>query len=133
KRVGTFGNFIPPTADEPRDYGGFLSHNDIKELVQYAKDRFINILPEIDVPGHSLAAVASYPELSCTRGEYYVSPGDRFMIWPGGGQHFYGTLDNTICPANEKAYDFLDKVFTEVAQLFPFGYIHMGGDETARN
>jgi len=54
------------------------------------------------------------------------------MIWPPGG-HFYGTLDNTLCPANEKVYEFLDKVFTEVAQLFPFGYIHMGGDETARN
>ena len=85
------------------------------------------------MPGHSLAAIASYPELSCTPGEYYVSPGDRFMIWPGGGQHFYGLLDNTICPALEKSFEFLDKVFTEVAQLFPFEYIHMGGDETARN
>jgi len=55
------------------------------------------------------------------------------MIWPGGGQHFYGLLDNTICPALEKSFEFLDKVFTEVAQLFPFEYIHMGGDETARN
>src|SRR5678809_1639850 len=78
KRVGTFGNFIPPTDDEPRDYGGFLSQNDIKELVQYAKDRFINILPEIDVPGHSLAAIASYPELSCTSGadKYRVRSGE---------------------------------------------------------
>jgi hexosaminidase len=73
------------------------------------------------------------PSLSCTPGEYYVSPGDRFMVWPGGGQHFYGLIDNTLCPANEKVYEFLDKVFTEVAQLFPFQYIHMGGDETARN
>jgi hexosaminidase len=55
------------------------------------------------------------------------------MVWPGGGQHFYGLIDNTLCPANEKVYEFLDKVFTEVAQLFPFQYIHMGGDETARN
>src|SRR5688500_8494937 len=54
------------------------------------------------------------------------------MIWPPGG-HFYGILDNTLCPANEKVYEFMDKVFTEVAQLFPFEYIHMGGDETARN
>jgi len=133
ERTGTFGTLSKPLPGEKATYGGFYSHEDIKELVKYAADRFVNILPEIDVPGHSLAAVASYPELSCTPGEYYVSPGDRFMIWPGGGQHFYGTLDNTICPANEKAYDFLDKVFTEVAQLFPFGYIHMGGDETARN
>ena len=133
ERTGTFGTLSKPLAGEKATYGGFYTQEDIKELVKYAADRFVNILPEIDVPGHSLAAVASYPELSCTRGEYYVSPGDRFMVWPGGGQHFYGTLDNTICPANEKAYEFLDKVFTEVAQLFPFGYIHMGGDETARN
>jgi hexosaminidase len=132
-RTGTFGTLSKPLPGEPATYGGFYTHEDIKELVQYAADRFVNILPEIDVPGHNLAALASYPELSCTPGEYYVSPGDRFMIWPGGGQHFYGLLDNTICPANEYAYEFLDKVFTEVAQLFPFGYIHMGGDETARN
>jgi hexosaminidase len=132
-KTGTFGNFIPPTPDEPRTYGGFYTHDDIKELVKYASDRFVNILPEIDIPGHSLAAIASYPELTCTPGTYTVSSGDRFMIWPGGGQHFYGTLDNTLCPAYEKVYDFIDKVFTEIAQLFPFEYIHMGGDETARN
>jgi hexosaminidase len=133
ERTGTFGTFSKPQPGEKATYGGFYTHEDIKELVKYASERFVNILPEIDVPGHSLAALASYPELSCTPGEYYVSPGDRFMVWPGGGQHFYGLLDNTICPANEKAYEFLDKVFTEVAQLFPFPYIHMGGDETARN
>ena len=133
ERTGTFGNFPKPKPGEKASYGGFYTHDDIRELVKYASDRFVNILPEIDVPGHSLAALAAYPELSCTAGEYYVSPGDRFMIWPGGGQHFYGTLDNTICPANEKSYEYLDKIFTEVASLFPFGYIHMGGDETARN
>jgi len=133
ERTGTFGTFPKPQPGEKATYGGFYTHEDIKELVKYAAERYVNILPEIDVPGHSLAALASYPELSCTPGEYYVSPGDRFMMWPGGGQHFYGLLDNTICPANEKAYEFLDKVFTEVAQLFPFPYIHMGGDETARN
>lgn len=133
ERTGTFGTLSKPNPGEPATYGGFYSHEDIKEIVKYAGDRFVNILPEIDVPGHSLAAIASYPELSCTPGEYYVSPGDRFMVWPGGGQHFYGLLDNTICPALEKSFEFLDKVFTEVAQLFPFEYIHMGGDETARN
>jgi hexosaminidase len=134
KRVGTFGNFIPPTDDEPRDYGGFLSQDDIKELVQYAKDRFINILPEIDVPGHSLAAIASYPELSCTPGaeKYRVRSGEKIMEWPANG-HFYALVDNTMCPANEKVYTFLDKVFTEVAQMFPFEYIHVGGDECAKN
>jgi hexosaminidase len=132
-KTGTFGKFSKPEPNEPKTYGGFYTHEDIKELVQYAKEKFINILPEIDIPGHSLAAIAAYPNLTCTPGTYSVNSGEQFMIWPGGGQHFYGTLDNTLCPANEKVYDFIDKVFTEVAQLFPFAYIHMGGDETARN
>ena len=134
KRTGTFGDFPKPADNEPKDYGGFFTQEDIKDLVQYAKDRFVNILPEVDVPGHSLAAIVSYPELSCTPGaeKYAVRSGEKIMEWPASG-HFYGLLDNTLCPANEKVYTFLDKVFTEVAQLFPFEYIHMGGDETARN
>ncbi len=132
KKTGTFNKFSDPTPDEPRNYGGFFTQDDIKELVTYAKNQFINILPEIDVPGHSLAALASYPELSCTPGTYKVNSGEQFMIWPPKG-HFYGLVDNTLCPANDKVYTFLDKVFTEVAALFPFEYIHMGGDETARN
>lgn len=132
KKVGTFGNFTPPTPDEPRNYGGFFTQDDIRELVKYAKERFVNIMPEIDIPGHSMAAVASYPELSCTPGTYTVNSGEKFMEWPASG-HFYGLVDNTLCPANDKVYEFLDKVFTEVAQLFPFEYIHMGGDETAKN
>lgn len=134
KKTGTFNTFSAPEPGEPRNYGGFYTHDDIKEIIQYAKDQFINILPEVDIPGHSLAAIASYPELSCTPGadKYKVNSGEPFMVWPPGG-HFYGLVDNTLCPANEKVYEFLDKVFTEVAQLFPFEYIHMGGDETARN
>ncbi len=133
KREGRFGTFAEPTDDEPRNYGGFYTQEDIKEIVQYAAERFVDIVPEIDVPGHSLAALAAYPELSCTPGNYKVNSGEKFMIWPGGGQHFYGLIDNTLCPANEKVYEFLDKVFGEVAALFPAEYIHMGGDETARN
>jgi hexosaminidase len=134
KKVGTFGDFSAPSPDEPRNYGGFYTQDDIRELVKYAKDRFVDILPEVDVPGHSLAAVASYPELSCTPGadNYKVRSGEKIMEWPANG-HFYGLVDNTLCPANEKVYAFLDKVFTEVAQLFPFEYIHVGGDECARN
>lgn len=132
-KTGTFGNFTKPEADEARDYGGYYTQDDIREIVQYAKERQVNILPEIDVPGHSLAAIAAYPELTCTPGKYEPSSGDRFMVWPGGGQHFYGLVDNSLCPAKEEVYVFLDKVFGEVAELFPFEYIHMGGDETARN
>jgi hexosaminidase len=134
KKEGYFGTFTAPAADEPRNYGGYFTQDDIKDIVQYAKERYVNILPEVDVPGHSLAAIVSYPELSCTADavNYKVRSGEKIMEWPPSG-HFYGLVDNTLCPANEKVYEFLDKVFTEVAQLFPFEYIHMGGDETARN
>lgn len=134
KRVGYFGTFAPPAPDEPRNYGGFYTQDDIKELVSYAKQKFVNILPEIDVPGHSLAAVASYPELSCTPGaeNYQVRSGEEIMDW-SHGQPPVALVDNTLCPANEKVYVFLDKVLTEVAQLFPFEYVHMGGDECPKN
>ena len=134
KRVGYFGTFAPPAPDEPRTYGGFYTQNDIKELVQYAKDRFMNILPEIDVPGHSLAAVVSYPELSCTPGadQYHVRSGEEIMDWSHGAPPI-ALIDNTLCPANEKVYTFLDTVLTQIAKLFPFQYIHMGGDECPKN
>ena len=133
KRIGTFGDFSKPTPEEPKDYGGFYSQDDIKEIVQYAKEHYVNVLPEIDIPGHSLAAIASYPELSCTPGaeNYRVRSGEKIIDWHPGG--FTALVDNTICPANENVYPFLDKVFTEVAQLFPFEYIHIGGDECAKN
>ena len=134
KRVGTFGEFIPTTPDEPRDNGGFYTQEDIKELVQYAKERFVDILPEINVPAHSLATIASYPELSCTEGadKYVVRSGEQIMDWSRGAPPI-ALVDNTLCPANEKVYEFLDKVVTQVAELFPFEYIHMGGDEAPIN
>ncbi len=133
-RVGTFGTFPAPPANEVRDYGGFYTQEDIREIVKYARDRFVDILPEVDIPGHSLAAIASYPELSCTDGadQYKVRSGEKIMDWHKGGG-FDALIDNTLCPANEKVYPFLDKVFTELADLFPFGYIHVGGDECAKN
>ncbi len=133
KRTGTFGNFLPIKDDEPKNYGGFYTQQDIKEVVQYAKEHFVNVLPEIELPGHGLAVIASYPELSCTPGadKYKVRSGEMIMDW--SGPHFKALIDNTICPANEKVYPFIDKVMTEVAQLFPFEYIHVGGDECAKN
>ncbi len=134
KKVGYFGTFAPPAPEEKRDFGGFYTQDDIRELVQYAKERFVEILPEIDVPGHSLAAVVSYPELSCTPGaeKYSVRSGEVIMDWSKGHPPI-ALVDNTLCPANEKVYDFLDKVMTQVAQLFPFEYIHVGGDECPKN
>jgi hexosaminidase len=134
KKVGEFGTFTPPAPDEPRTYGGFYTQEDLKEIIKYAAARFVNILPEIDVPGHSLAAIASYPELSCTPGaeNYRVRSGERIMDWSRGAPPI-ALLDNTLCPANEKVYVFLDTVITQIAALFPFEYIHMGGDEAPEN
>ncbi|MDE3251255.1 MAG: family 20 glycosylhydrolase [Bacteroidota bacterium] len=134
KKTGYFGTFPKPAADEPKNYGGFYTQDDIRELVAYAKARFVNILPEIDVPGHSLAAVVAYPELSCTpaANTYQVRSGEEIMDWSHGAPPI-ALVDNTLCPANEKVYDFLDKVMTQVAELFPFEYIHVGGDECPKN
>ncbi len=133
-KVGDFGTFTPPLPSEPKTYGGFYTQDQIRELVAYAAARFVNILPEIDVPGHSMAAIASYPELSCTEGadKYTVRAGEPFMDWSHGAPPI-ALVDNTLCPANEKVYTFMDKVMTEIAQLFPFEYIHVGGDEAPHN
>jgi len=133
ERNGKWSN-SPKAADpsEPKTYGGFYTQEDIKELVKYGQERFVTIMPEIDVPGHSMAALAAYPELSCTGGDHTVYQGIPFMNWYAGGK-FKAIVENGLCPANENVYEFLDKVFTEVAALFPFEYIHMGGDECAKN
>ncbi|MEN9959909.1 MAG: hypothetical protein RL045_159 [Bacteroidota bacterium] len=133
KKEGRFTTFSKPDPNEPRTYGGFYTQEDIKELVKYGQERFVNIVPEIDVPGHSMAAVASYPELSCTPGadKYEVISGEPFIDWSHG--HPEALQDNTLCPANENVYTFLDKVMGEVASLFPYDYIHMGGDECPKN
>lgn len=133
KREGAFGDFIPPKPDEPRTYGGFYTQDDIRELVKYAKDRFVDIMPEVDVPGHSLAAVVAYPQLSATPGadKYMVRSGEKIMDWSKPGHP--ALVDNTLNPASEYTYDFLDKVVGEIAQLFPFAYMHLGGDECAKN
>nr|WP_294945513.1 family 20 glycosylhydrolase [uncultured Mucilaginibacter sp.] len=133
KREGAFGDFKAPPADEPRTYGGFYTQDDIRELVKYAKDRFVDIMPEVDVPGHSLAAVAAYPQLSATPGadQYKVRSGEKIMDWSKPGHP--ALVDNTLNPAGEYTYEFLDKVVGEIAELFPFAYMHMGGDECAKN
>ncbi|MBT1701675.1 beta-N-acetylhexosaminidase [Chryseosolibacter indicus] len=128
-RVGHFGTNEPPKPGEKPTEGGFYTQDDIKEVVQYAKERYIEILPEIDVPGHSMAALAAYPELCVTKDTTIkVNPGSKFSTWHGNGK-FTMHIDNTLNPADENVYKFLDKVFTEVATLFPFEFIHIGGDE----
>jgi hexosaminidase len=128
-RGGHFGDRESPKPGEKATVGGFYTQEDIKEIVKYAQERFITIVPEVDVPGHSMAAIASYPELCCTKDpDIKVNPGSSFSKWFGNGK-FEMLIDNALNPSDEKVYDFLDKVFTELAQLFPGEYIHTGGDE----
>ena len=134
EKVGNFGEFSPALPDEPKTYGGFYTQDQIRDIVNYAAERFVQVIPEIDVPGHSLAAVVAYPELSCTEGadKYTLRAGEPFMDWSQGAPPI-ALIDNTLCPANERVYEFMDKVMTEVAQLFPYPYIHVGGDEAPHN
>ena len=128
-RIGHFGDREAPKPGEKATEGGFYTQDDIREIIQYASDRFVTIVPEIDVPGHSMAAIAAYPELSCTKdASTRVNPGSKFSEWYGNGK-FKMLIDNTLNPSDENVYQFLDKVFTEVAALFPNQYIHVGGDE----
>lgn len=134
ERKGKWMNITTPALDEPKTYGGFYTQEDIKEIVAYAKARFIEVIPEIDVPGHSMAMLAAYPNLSTTpHYPYQVNAGDEFMDWEGLNGHATARIDNSLDPSNEEVYSVLDKVMTEVAPLFPFEYIHMGGDENAKN
>lgn len=99
-------------------YGGFYTQEEIKEIVAYAKERHITIVPEIEMPGHALAALASYPEFSCTGGPFEVG-----KTW--------GVLEDVFCPKDE-TFTFLENVLSEVIDLFPSEYIHIGGDESPK-
>lgn len=124
---GNFGQF-PAPGNEPKTYGGFYTQEQVKDIVKYAQERFINIVPEVDMPGHSMAIIAAYPELSCTSPlpqNYQVRAGESFIDWNTHTLH----VDNTLCPANEKVYSFINDVVRELAQLFPYEYLHIGGDE----
>ncbi|MCB0645581.1 MAG: family 20 glycosylhydrolase [Saprospiraceae bacterium] len=129
ERDGKFGARRPyPQPGEKATYGGFYTHEDIKEVVAYAAARNITIVPEIDVPGHSMALLAAYPELSTKKEPKFVNPGSKFAEWYGNGT-FEMLIENTVNPADEKVYEAMDKIMTEVAMLFPGKFIHMGGDE----
>ena len=93
-------------------YGGFYTQEEIKEIVAYAKERYITIIPEVDLPGHMLAALATYPELGCTGGPYEV--GTR-----------WGIYDDVLCAGNENIYPFIEDVLLEVFKLFPGEYVHI--------
>jgi len=98
-------------------YGGYYTQDDIREIVQYAAERYITIIPEIEMPAHSVEVLAAYPRLSCTGGPFTVPPG---KYWPNS---------DIFCAGNDSVFTFLEDVLTEVMALFPSPYIHVGGDE----
>ena len=118
-RVGDWWTREPQQPGEPTTYGGFYTQEDIREVVEYARERYITIMPEVDVPGHSLAFLVAYPELACFKAPEYINVGNKF----------YGIDENSLCAGNDKTFEYLEKVFSEVAALFPSSYIHVGGDE----
>lgn len=99
-----------------KPYSGFYTQKQIRDIVKYATDRYITIVPEIDLPGHMQAALAAYPDMGCTGGPYEV-----WQKW--------GVSDNVLCAGNDKTLTFIDNVLKEITQLFPSKYIHVGGDE----
>ena len=103
--------------DDHIPYGGYYTQDEAREIVAYAAARHITVIPEIDMPGHMLAALASYPELGCTGGPYQVG-------------HYWGVYKDVLCVANPKVYEFVEDVLTEIMDIFPSEVIHIGGDET---
>ncbi len=129
ERHGRFGaNRASPKKSEKATYGGFYTQDEIRDVVAYAADRNITIVPEIDVPGHSMALLAAYPQYSTKKEFKFVNPGAKFAEWYSGGK-FEMLIENTLNPADPAVYAFLDMIFDEIAKLFPGEYIHMGGDE----
>lgn len=104
----------------PYGEGMWYSQEDIKEIVAYAASKGIDVIPEIDLPGHMLAALSAYPHLGCTGGPY--------QVW-----HRWGVSKDVLCVGNEQAFEFLEDVLTEVCDLFPYRYVHIGGDECPKD
>jgi hexosaminidase len=100
-------------------YGGFYTKEDIREIVEYAEAHHITVIPEIELPGHSVAAIASYPALSCT--------GEKIAV-----ENEWGVFKDIFCAGDENTFQFLEQVLTEVCELFPGKYIHIGGDEAPK-
>ncbi|PCE65972.1 beta-N-acetylhexosaminidase [Sediminicola luteus] len=101
---------------EKATYGGFYTQEDIKDIVAYAKARFIEVIPEIDMPGHAQATIAAYPEIGCVNAAPYVATGGVYK-------------NNTYNPGKEETFVFAETMLNEVMDLFPFNYVHIGGDE----
>ena len=117
------GARFPAKWNEPEERQGFYSKDDIREIIAYAKKHHVSIVPEIEMPGHSLAALSCYPELSCTGGPFEIHP-----FFKGPGIH-----EDIFCAGDEKTFEFLENVLSEVFELFPSEYVHIGGDEAPQS
>ena len=127
-RRGAAGNDNTP-------YGGFYTQDEIKDVVQYAADRHITVVPEIEMPGHSSAAIAAYPYLSCFENESTKmrTPSEASKNATGKQvQEGWGVFDDVYCAGNDSTFQFLQDVLDEVIPLFPSKYIHIGGDESPK-
>ncbi len=134
-RNGTIIGRYPGKGNDSIRYGGFYTQEQIKEVVKYAADRYITVIPEIEMPGHSSAAIAAYPELSCFPDEStVVAPG---TAWAGSRkgkqvQQAWGVFNDVYCAGQENTFSFIQDVLDEVMTLFPSTYIHIGGDESPK-
>ena len=130
-RNGTIIGHHPGTGNDSMHYGGFYTQQEIKDVIKYAQDRYITIIPEIEMPGHSSAAIAAYPKLSCFPGESTKIKSNTPWAGSRNGkqvQQTWGVFEDVYCPS-DYTFKFLEDVLDEVMQLFPSKYIHIGGDE----
>jgi hexosaminidase len=116
KRKGTITGFLPGNGNTNKPHGGFYTQDEIRDVIKYAAERYITVIPEIEMPGHASAALTAYKHLGCTGGPYKV-------------QETWGVFDEIFCAGNEQTFTFLQDVIDEVITLFPSRYIHVGGDE----
>jgi len=138
QRNGSISGRYPGNGSDNKPHGGFYSQEEVKEVVQYARDRYIDVIPEIEMPGHSSAAIAAYPWLSCfpekptelagqMKSAKSVNEQEKGRIKIV--QETWGVFDDVFCAGKESTFTFLENVINEVAPLFPSAYFHVGGDE----
>ncbi len=141
RRNGTLIGRYPGKGNDNKPYGGFYTQEEIKEVVQYAKDRYIEVIPEIEMPGHGSAAIAAYPWLSCFPQKPTAIPANmisqKSIDEQKSGriklvQETWGVFDDIFCAGKDSTFIFLQNVIDEVAALFPSKYFHMGGDEAPK-
>jgi hexosaminidase len=133
-RNGTIVGRYPGRGNDNKKHGGFYTQDQIKEIVKYAADRYITVIPEIEMPGHGSAAIAAYPFLSCFPQEPTIKYFPKACVWSGDStgkqvQQTWGVFSDVFCAGREETFKFLQDVIDEVVALFPGKYIHVGGDE----